>query len=143
MVALFVLGVLLIILASLLLMFWGISWLFGRISGWNRLAAQYGCKAPEGVWTFFRESARIGPVRYRRIVKAGLRPEGLFLSISSIVRHKTICIPWAEFGGFQSEKLYWRDCMRMSVGKPQISTLLLSTDLYRAMYPYLAKGAIS
>jgi hypothetical protein len=139
----FVLSVLLIILVSFLLMFWFISCLFGRLSGWNRLAARYGCRAPEGVWTFFRESARIGPIRYRRIVKAGLRPEGLFLSISSIVRHKAICIPWAEFGDFQPEKLYWRPCMRMSVGEPQISTLLLSADLYRAMHPYLAKETTS
>lgn len=141
--ALFVLGVLLIILVSFLLLFWFISWLFGRLSGWNRLAARYGCRAPKGVWTYSRESARIGPVRYRRIVKAGLTQEGLFLSVSSIVRHKAICIPWAEFGDFQSEKLYWRACMRMSVGKPPIATLLLSTDLYRAMHPYLAKNATS
>ncbi len=139
MVAFFVLGVLLIILVSFLLMYGFLSWLFGWLSGWNRLAARYGCRAPEGVWTFLHESVRVGPVRYRRIVKAGLGPEGLFLSISSIVWHKAICIPWTEIGDFQPETFYRRACMRMSVGKPQISTLLLSPDLYRAMHPYLAK----
>jgi hypothetical protein len=133
----FVLGVLGIIAATFLLLFLFISSLFAQLSGWSQLAARYGRNAPEDVWTMFRESVKIGPVRYRRIVRACPCPEGLFLGIGFLLRHKTICIPWTDFWDFHTTTFYRRPCMGMRAGKPPIATILLSNNLYRAMWPYL------
>jgi hypothetical protein len=139
MIPAFVLGVLAIILLALLSMLWLISRLFSVLSGWNRLAVSYGCMAPDDAWTFSRESIKVGPVRYRRIAKAGLKPEGLFLAVGGIIRHKPICIPWTDLGDIHTAKFYQKPCMHLAVGKPPITELLLSNDLYRAMYPFLAR----
>jgi|WetSurMetagenome_2_1015567.scaffolds.fasta_scaffold30007_3 hypothetical protein len=137
MIAAFVLGILSIVLLTFLGLLWLISRLFVFLSGWNRLTAVYGYGAPDGVWTFFRESIKVGAVRYRRVAKAGLKPEGLILAVGGIIRHKPICIPWADMGDIHSARFYQRPCMHLTVGKPPITELLLSNELYRAMYPYL------
>jgi hypothetical protein len=141
MIAAFALGVPAIILLTLLVMIWLISRLFSVLSGWNRLAACYGCIAADDAWTFFRESIKVGPVRYRHIAKAGVKPEGLLISVGGIIRHKPICIPWTDMGDIHVAQFYQRPCMHLTVGKPPITELLLSNDLYRAMYPFLA-GAV-
>ena len=142
MIASLMVGVLLTVLVTFGLLFGLISLLFIRLSGWNRLAARYGCSPPEGVWTIVLESATVGIVRYRRIVKAGLRMEGLYLMIG-FLGHRTICIPWSDLGEFQSGRIYRRPGMRMTAGKPPIARLVLSMDLYRAMYPYLTGNTAS
>lgn len=138
MIAAFVLGILLVVLLAFLGMLWLLSRLFVFLSGWNRLTALYGFSAPEDAWTFFRENIKVGPVRYRRVAKAGLKPEGLILAVGGIIRHKPICIPWTDLGDIHSAQFYHRPCMHLSVGKPPITELLLSNELYRAMYPFLA-----
>ena len=138
MIVAFVLGILLIVLLTFLSMLWLISRLFVFLSGWNRLTALYGHSARDDAWTFFRESIKVGPVRYRRVAKAGLKPEGLILAVGGIIRHKPICIPWTDLGDIHSAQFYQRPCMHLTVGKPPITELLLSNELYRAMYPFLA-----
>jgi hypothetical protein len=138
MIAAFVLGILLLVLLTLIGMIWLLSKLFVLLSGWNRLTASYSYNAPDEAWTFFRENIMVGPVRYRRVAKAGLKPEGLILAVGGIIRHKPICIPWTDLGEIHSAQLYRRPCMHLTVGKPPITELLLSNELYRAMYPFLA-----
>jgi hypothetical protein len=136
-IASLVLGVFLTVLLTLGLLFGLISYLFMQLSGWSKLAARYGCNPPDGVWTIVGKSATVGIVRYRRIVKAGLRTEGLYLRIG-FPGHKAICIPWSDFGEFQPGSIYRQPGMRMTAGKPPIAKLMLSMDLYRAMWPHLS-----
>lgn len=138
MIAAFVLGVLAVVLLAFLCLLWFISGLFLVLSGWNRLVVCYGCIAPDDTWNFSRESIKVGPVRFRRVARARLKPEGLFLAVGGIIRLKPICIPWTDLGDIHPDQFYQRPCMHLTVGKPPITELLLSNDLYRAMHPFLA-----
>jgi hypothetical protein len=139
-IAAFIFGVLGIVLAWFLILFWLISYLFTRLSGWGRLVSLYGSNLSSDIWAVAHESVKIGNVRYRRIVKAGLQPEGLYLSVGWLMHHKAVCIPWNDFNNFQPATFYWQPCMQMSVGTPAMATIILSNHLYGQMHPFLAKS---
>jgi hypothetical protein len=52
---------------------------------------------------------RIGPVKYSNSVRAGITPQGVWLTTWKIVYigHPPLFIPWAAFGPVQEETFLW------------------------------------
>ena len=105
--------------------------LISLIGGWNRLAQRFKTEArPEGR-SFSRQSMRLGIANYSGGLNVVVSPEGLYLSLSFIFRvgHPPLLIPWTEIYDPREETfLFWRHT-KITVGKPALATLKLSSAI--------------
>lgn len=126
-----------ICLAALYFGFRAIAWLFGEISEWHRLEQSFACDIDERLWTHRAETIRVGRIRFRHCVSAGIQPEALYLRAMAIFRFRALRIPWARMSGFQPDSVYNRPAMRFTVGS---STIVVELKLYAAMYPHVSRA---
>jgi hypothetical protein len=132
----FAASVLAFCLAALYFGFRGVAWLFAQLSGWHRLEQSFACEIEERLWTHHAETIRVGPIRFRRCVSAGVQPEALYLRAMAIFRFRALRIPWGRLSGFQPDHVYNRPAMRFTVGG---STIVVDMPLYAAMYPHVSR----
>jgi hypothetical protein len=137
-IVLLALAVVVGILASVLLLFGLVHWVMGALSGWHGLARAYGCAPPEGVWTVLADSGGVGRVRYYHCMRAGVRAEGLYLAVKGLLLHKPLLIPWSEVRHPRRTEIYGWPCYAFDAGEPSMCEVVVSGELYRQMYPFLA-----
>lgn len=82
--------------------------------GWSRLAQQYAVEeVPATVGWMLLAYLRIGVANYKNTVRAGVTPQGLWLSTWKIffIGHPPLFIPWSAFGSVRVKKFLWtRTC---------------------------------
>jgi len=86
-----------------------ISFMVSRM-GWNRLARAYAVEAvPAAVNRELLTFLRIGVANYKNAARAGITPQGLWLTTWKIffVGHPPLFIPWSAFGPVQEQTFLW------------------------------------
>ena len=114
-----------------------LSWLLSRISGWHRLAQRYPVshtsesKTAESHTseseTASLRSGRIGPVNYYSCLKFGVNDEGLLISIAPPFRvgHPPLFIPWSHFHHVKDDGMMYSHKAKASIGQPTITRMTL------------------
>ncbi|MCR5889389.1 hypothetical protein LRS06_16760 [Hymenobacter sp. J193] len=102
-----------------------ISFILSRM-GWARLAGQYAvAKVPYTVQRELLGYLRIGPVSYKNSARAGITPQGLWLSTWKILYlgHPPLFVPWSAFGPVRAQQFLWARTYAtyISSGNDQIS----------------------
>ncbi len=126
--------VLILILSSTFLLLFPLIWigvvfLIGQLSGWSRLARYYRDERTrtDGEKLNFH-SAYIGVARYKNCVTYEVFDDGLRISTWRIfqIGHPTLFIPWSEFHAVaaQGRGFYGAD-----IGRPTISRVTLQVNL--------------
>lgn len=112
---------------------------FGKMSGWQELAKVYPGPAvpPPEVRS---GSIRMGNVYYRFGTRIAPTPHGLYMVFNSVYRYPPLLIPWSELSDPHSTILFWFPAVRMNVGRPTITTLVLQEKHYKWIEPYLGMG---
>jgi hypothetical protein len=87
------------------LFFAGIIWLLSVMSGWSRLARDYGSDREFRGAFMHMHSARMGLVNYNSILKAGVYQDCLYLRVIFFFRagHRHLVIPLAEISGRETK----------------------------------------
>jgi len=113
--------------------------LFAQMSELTRLARHYpATERPEGVERF-KQTVKIGAVRYRSCVMVTVGPQGFYLWVRPpLGRSLAVLIPWDEVREIQRTRLYGRRAMRLSIGNPVVGTVTVYEELFRLMVPYLS-----
>jgi len=115
--------------------------LSGRASGWAELAKRYPAQELPAGQEFTWQTIRVGIVRYRHAARVIVTPQGLGLSLQlKVTKLPPLFIPWEEIKGTQKTRLYGRQAVRLSIGEPPGSKIVVYTKLFEAMSPYLAPG---
>jgi len=126
------------LLATTLLAMVGMFWVFGRVSGLNRLAQAYPAPHTPTGPTLTGRTVQIGAVRYRRCVTVNVSEAGLYLWVRPVLsKHQPILIPWSEVKQVRETVLYWQRAMRLSIGMPELATVTLQMNLFDLVRPYL------
>lgn len=111
---------------------------FGRISGLNDLAEAYPATAPPEGEMHRRQWMRIGSVYYKNTADICISPQGLYLWVRPFPsKYPPAAIPWGEFRRPQRTLLYWQKAVRLTIGDPQVTTVVVTHRLFEKMRPYL------
>lgn len=104
--------------------------------GWSRLAGAYAVtEVPATVNRQLLSYLRVGSVKYNNAVRAGITPQGVWLTTWRIfhIGHPPLFIPWSAFGPVQAETFLWAttyatriECPGESVGFRFTSKQLLA-----------------
>ncbi len=107
-----------------------VSWLLSRLSGWSSLAATYRADRPAEEELLSFQSARFGPlIGYNNCLKFGSNGEGLYVSVFAPFRftHPPLTIPWTEIVP-HSAKMFFRDAVRLEFPKqPRVAMYLYNS----------------
>jgi hypothetical protein len=129
-----VLAILCAIVLWMLVLWTVLRAVFTALSGWKRLAERYRPPGPPPAWTWRGQTVKVGAVRYRRSMRLSPTPAGLWISEAGLLRHPTLCIPWAELHSPAATSVYGRPFVRLSVGLPPAGSLEFPAGLYQALY---------
>ncbi|WP_133256816.1 hypothetical protein [Hymenobacter edaphi] len=116
-----------------------VSFMVSRM-GWSRLAAHYAvAEVPAGVERELLGYVRIGPAKYNNAVRAGLTPQGLWLTTWKIffIGHPPLFIPWSAFGPVRRQQFLWATtyATHLTSGSDTVSFQFSSERLLRALPP--------
>ncbi|NIA28731.1 MAG: hypothetical protein GWP06_02315 [Actinobacteria bacterium] len=112
----------LLVLALVMLLYRLILKIFAKSGTWGKLAKKYPAETvPTGI-LLGKKTIRIGAVRYRRCVTAGLLQDGLYLA-TNLSGHAPFCIPWGDFYFMGKTRIYSRQALQWSIGKPEIARI--------------------
>jgi hypothetical protein len=78
--------------------------------GWRRLARQYAvAEVPATIQRELLGYVRIGRVNYKNVVRAGITPQGVWLTTWKIfyIGHPPLFIPWSAFGPMRADTFLW------------------------------------
>lgn len=132
--------------AAPILLFLLICWLlrivFLRLSGWNTLRASYAAQSPDGGWSLRGQSATVGPIRFRRIVRAACTDRGLYLAVSGLAPLPPVCIPWAHIRAVHAAEFYRKPVFRLTLDPPS-PTLQVSPALMASIRPRLPRAVLA
>jgi len=92
-----------------------LRFIFMQVSGWSRMRARYGSQPPPSGWTIRGESATVGPIRFRRILRMTDAPEGLYMATGGLAPLPAIRIPWEDFASARRAKLYRHDVIELTL----------------------------
>jgi hypothetical protein len=115
--------------------------LFAQLSGLDRLVDLYPAKTdPTGV-KHIRQTVQIGPVVYRRCVTAHVGAEGLYLHVRPpFCRYPLLFIPWSQVSAVHAATLQLRRALRLSIGRPAVTTITCRGRLLQSIRPHLPAG---
>ncbi len=111
----------------------------GLNGGWKGLAEQFAAHSqPEGD-LFKGQTVEVGKVVYKRCVSVGVTKEGFYLEVKIPLssRLKPLFIPWEMVKGLREGSLFWKKTVILSIGKPEIGSISIFTDLFVHARPYL------
>jgi hypothetical protein len=80
------------------------------LMGWGQLAKQYAVpQVPATLDRILLAYVRIGVANYKNSVRAGVTPQGLWLTTWKIffIGHPPLFIPWSAFGPVREQKFLW------------------------------------
>jgi len=112
--------------------------IFGKTSGLNRLAELYPAShVPEGQ-LYERQWFAAGRVYYKRDAEVRLAPQGLYLCVRPFLgKYEPGLIPWSEIRNPQPTILALQKAVRLSVGKPEVTTVVFTQQLFERIKPHL------
>lgn len=117
------------------------------MTGWRQLATHYQTNAlPPSQW-YGLGQALLGMARYQGVIRAGVSPEGLALTVIFPFRagHPPMLVPWSAIGAVYAEKHFWSTAYttRIRTGpSDSIGLVFSNTDLALALRPWvLVEGA--
>jgi hypothetical protein len=106
-------------------------------AGWGRLKEYTVSEAPAMPARFGLFRARVGVVSYKNVIRAGVGPQGLALSVVFLFRigHPPLLIPGAALGPVTQGKRLWRHHYRVDIRTARGSVPLEfdSPELARAL----------
>jgi hypothetical protein len=114
---------------------------FTRLSGLDRLVDLYPARTdPTGVKLTWK-TVQIGPVVYRRCVTAHVGAEGLYLLVHPpFESYPLLFIPWSEVSAVHPAMLHLRGALRLSIGRPAVTTMTCMGRLLQSIRPHLPAG---
>lgn len=107
----------------------------GNRGSWSKLKERYGVEetpAPDQV--FGSETVQVGLVRAKNCAIVGVSPRGLALKVPW---HSPILIPWTEIHVAGAQTVSWRGAYRLEIGEPTVASIVLFSNVFGAMRPYL------
>jgi len=112
--------------------------LFAHASGLNRLVDSYPANTePTGI-RFTWQTVMIGPVVYRRCVTVHVSGEGLYLHVRPpLASYPLLFIPWSEVSALRPATFHWQNGLRLSIGRPEVTTIACVGTLLQAIRPHL------
>lgn len=115
--------------------------LFAHLSGLDPLVDLYPASTdPTGV-KYIWQTVQIGPVVYRRCVTAHVGAEGLYLQVRPPFRsYPLLFTPWSEVSAVHTATLHWQRALRLSIGRPAVTTIACVGKLLQSVRPYLPAG---
>lgn len=124
----------LIPLLALPLIWYVVVAMLAKLSGWKALGDRYECAHPPQGTRFMGLSGKIGLVSYRRSLVFVVAPEGLFLSVFSLLSmgHKPLLIPWADIHHVEQINSRQSQMTRFQVGDQPPLTLEIPTQVFAA-----------
>jgi hypothetical protein len=140
------LGILLLVLlvgAVLAVLAFGFSYLlfrlFGRTSGLDRLAELYPATGPPEGELHRKQRVAVGAVYYRNSADVCICPEGLYLWVKPFLgSYQPALIPWSEFREPRGAMLRLQQAVRLTVGDPEVTTVVFTQGLFDKLRPYLS-----
>jgi len=117
--------------------------LFGHTSGLDKLAALYPATSPPEGPMYRRQWMAVGPVYYKNSADISVGPRGLYVWVRPfLAKYDPVLIPWTELRDPRGAILYWQRAVRLTVGNPQVTTLVFTEWLFREMSSFLhARGS--
>jgi hypothetical protein len=116
--------------------------MFRRVSGLAALAERYPADSAPSGEIRQRQRIRIGAVDYRNCVDLSLDAKGLWFNVRGLLgKGQPVLIPWSEFGSPQPTRFYLWKSMRLSVGRPPVTTMVLPETFFEKIEPYLDMNA--
>ena len=117
--------------------------LFGRTSGLDRLWELYPAMGPPEGEMYRRQWIAVGPVYYKDTADVGIGPRGLYLWVRPFLgEYKPVTIPWSEFREPRRALLNWRKAVRLTIGDPEVTTVVFTQRLCEKTKPYLDVAGI-
>ena len=114
--------------------------LFGKLSGLDRLAAVYPADRVPEEGIHRKQRIAVGSVYYRNTAEIGVKAHGLYLWVRPFLsKYKPLFIPWRELSNPQPTVLALRRAVRLIVGNPQVTTIVITSQLFDKMRQYLSK----
>ena len=94
------------------------------------------CEAPPSA--LLARAAAFNVISYRRDAEVRLAPQGLYLRVRPFLgKCEPALIPWSELRNPQPTILALQKAVRLSVGKPEVTTVVLTQQLFDRIKPYL------
>jgi len=113
--------------------------LFGKTSGLHQLAELYPTSWPPPGQVHKKQWVEVGGVRYANNAQVCATPEGLCLWVHPLFSsYQPARIPWGELKNPQPTTLYLRNAVRLTVGDPQVTTVVFTQRLVERLQPYLS-----
>ena len=117
--------------------------LFGRTSGLDRLGELYPAASPPEGETYRKQWVAVGPVYYKNTADVCIGPGGLYLWVRPFLgKYKPVMIPWSEFREPRPALLYWHKAVRLTIGDPEVTTVVFTQRLCEKTKPYLGVAGI-
>jgi hypothetical protein len=118
--------------------------LFAHFSGLDRLVELYPARTDPAGAKHTWQTVQIGSVVYRRCVTAHIGAEGLYLHVNPPFRsYPPLFIPWSEVSAVHPAILHWRGALRLSIGRPAVTTITCMGRLLQLIRPYLPASLTS
>ena len=115
--------------------------LFAHLSGLDQLVDVYPARTEPAGTKHTWQTVQIGPVVYRRCVTVHVGAEGLHLWVRPPFRtYPRLFIPWSEFSAVHAATLHWQRALRLSIGRPAVTTIACVGKLLQSIRPYLPAG---
>jgi hypothetical protein len=124
--------------------------LFAHLSGLDRLVDLYPARTeplvlrPASAGTGAKhtwQTVQVGPVVYRRCVTVHVGSEGLYLCVRPpFRRYPPLFIPWSEVSAVHAATLHWQRALRLSIGRPAVTTITCTGRLLQSIRPHLPEG---
>lgn len=115
--------------------------LFAHLSGLDELVDLYPARTEPSGAKHTWQTVQIGPVVYRRCVTVHVGAEGLYLCVRPPFRsYPPLFIPWSEISAVQRATLHWQRALRLSVGRPTVTTITCVRRLLQSFHPQLPAG---
>ena len=112
--------------------------LFGRTSGLNRLAQLYPVDRQIEGEVYHRQKVAIANMYYANTADVGITPDGLYLWVRPFLsKYEPALIPWGELRNPQPTILALQSAVRLTIGDPQVTTIVLTRRLYESVSPHL------
>ncbi|MBI4766116.1 MAG: hypothetical protein HY787_16210 [Deltaproteobacteria bacterium] len=111
----------------------------GQGRGWTTLAEHFPTASQPPGELLKRQTIEVGQVVYKRCVRVGITPQGLYLDVNLPFssRLKPLLIPWEMVKGVREGTLYWEKTRILSIGEPEIGTISFFSTLVEKARPYL------
>lgn len=112
--------------------------LFNRASDYGRLAARFpGGPEPSGARWERQSVAFAGTMIYKRCTTVVVTGDGLWLQARPPAQgvQPAVFVPWPDIAQAERARLYWREAVRLTCGRPAVGTVTVFRPVWAAAEP--------